>query len=156
AASGKEMQYLSGSANPVNSVAFDPGGRWLYAGERTGWNLESGRGEKLIDGVPAGQNVLSEDGRTLAVVNGRNTSVGIWDVASKKHVLDLNPGGGSIAQSVALSRDGQLAAVSYQWGSAESEKFMVEMQKPPDSKQIRKQAEERDRKQKEDLIKAMS
>src|SRR5262249_37659280 len=104
-----------------------------------------------IDGIPPGQNVLSEDGKTLAAVNGRNAAVAIWDVASKKHVLDLNPGGESIAQLVALSRDGRLAAVTYHLGSSESEKFLTEMQKPPDPKQIRKQAEERDRKRDEDL-----
>jgi WD40 repeat protein len=122
--SGRETARLSGGVNVPYSVAFDASGRHLYAGERTSWNFESGRGEKLVGGAGAYLSAFSANGRVLALAAPDRPDVTVWDVAAKRPTATLSPSGPSAVGHVALSADGRLAAVSYTWSRAQIDRYL--------------------------------
>ena len=112
-ATGREITRFTGGVNIPFSVAFAQAGRRLFSGERTSWNLDSGRAERVTGGPFSIATAISEDGRTLAIAHMSGPAVEIWDASQKTRVSTLAPAGTARAMAVGLSRDGKLAAVSY-------------------------------------------
>ena len=112
-ATGRERRRFTGGVNIPFSVAFAQAGRRLFSGERTSWNLDSGRAERVSGGPFSIATAISEDGRTLAIGHMNGPEVEIWDASQKVRVSTLAAAGTSRVMAVGLSRDGKLAAVSY-------------------------------------------
>ena len=125
-ATGKEQADLKGSAvrdgaqrahtEPVQSVAYSPGGKTLASGSQDHtirlWDVATGK-ERAVLGH--GQTVYSvaysPDGKTLASGSGgiENGRIKLWDVATGKEKANLK-GPVNLVYSVAFSPDGKTLA----------------------------------------------
>ena len=112
-ATGREVARFAVGANVPFSVGFAAMGRRLFAGERTRWDLDSGRAERVSAGPFSYTTAISDDGRTLAIGHSDGPEVEIWDAGQKTKTSTLATSGTSRVGSVGLSRDGRLAAVTY-------------------------------------------
>jgi polar amino acid transport system permease protein len=109
------VQELSGHADAVVSVIFDPKGSTLFSASRDGtirlWDVASGQVEATLD-VPGGQPLigasLAADGGTLACIT-EDGGVHVWDVATGQVLQSIGPNE-SAERAVALSPDGTLVA----------------------------------------------
>jgi WD40 repeat protein len=128
-ASGKERVRASqGHVGPVLSVAFSADGKSVVSGGRDGlvglWNSESGqeRRRPLLAGDFQAVTALPADGKTFLTVgnsvspNGQSllhaifqapTQVCVWDTATGRKLRQFEGPATGVAQSLALSPDGQ-------------------------------------------------
>ena len=121
---GKQLAKLSGRTNMAYNVAFSADGTQLYSGDRTRWDLRTGRGlrvaarsaSELTYGIP------SPDGRVLAVMRPNSNLLTLVESGSGRELFTLTPSGEAGAvQRVRFSADGSMLVASYS---------AVEMQKP--------------------------
>ena len=113
-----DRSLLGKHINGVESVAFNPGGRWLASagGDRAAylWDLKRGELAMVLDRAPESEETLANrvafapDGSTLAVAND-DGSVTLWDVASgiQRHNFRASTQG---VRCLAFSPDGLLLA----------------------------------------------
>ena len=113
-ATGRETARFTASVSVPYSLGFSADGRRLYAGARTVWNFDAGRGEKLIAGTGLTVSALSGDGRVLATALPGAADVTVQDVTSSRPSVRLPGSSESDVGAIAVSRDGALVAVSYQ------------------------------------------
>lgn len=120
---------LRGHENPVGQVAFSPDGRWLASASIASrnedgqkdlgvqlWEVNTGVGAVLpghTDTVTA--VVFSPDGQTMAS-GSMDTSIRLWDVATRRVSKVLNGGGSQILQLI-WSPDGRWLASGNQGGT---------------------------------------
>ncbi|HZN05795.1 MAG TPA: caspase family protein [Pyrinomonadaceae bacterium] len=113
---GKQLAKLSGRTNMAYSVAFSADGTQLYSGDRTRWDLRTGRGLRVASRSSAENSYgfPSLDGRLLAVVRPNSNVLSLVEVPSGREVFTLTPSGeAGTVQRVRFSRDGTLIAASY-------------------------------------------
>jgi WD40 repeat protein len=113
---GKRLANLTGRTNMAFNVAFSADGTQLYTGDRTRWDLRTGRGLRLTArSLDKTWGFTSPDGRLLAVMRPNNAAVSIVEVASGQPLHTLAPSGNSpvIVQRVRFSPDGTTLAVIY-------------------------------------------
>ncbi len=118
ASTGKQERILEGPTLPIRQVAFGGKGQVAAAGAdgliyvwdtEEGHRLWNGRTEGMVDAL-----AFNDDGRYLATGDTRG-DFAIWDATDGKKLLDLPGDRDNLgwARSVALTRDGHLAAVGY-------------------------------------------
>lgn len=91
--SGKQLATLSGRTNMAYNVAFNADGTQLYSGDRTRWDLRTGRGLRLAT-RPADKGmygVTSPDGRTIALIRPNAGAVLLVEVPGGKQLHTLAP-----------------------------------------------------------------
>jgi WD40 repeat protein/uncharacterized caspase-like protein len=114
--SGKQLTKLSGRTNMAYNVAFNADGTLLSSGDRTRWDLRTGRGLRLVP-KPTDKTwgILSPDGRLLAMMRPTNSVVSVVDVATGQQVHALTPSAANavVVQRVRFSADGTTLAVLY-------------------------------------------
>ena len=113
---GKQVSNLTGRTNMAFNVAFSGDGTQLYSGDRTRWDLRTGRGLRL--GARSAEKTFgfpSPDGRLLAVMRPNSAAVSIVESASGQQLHTLAPSGNAaiIVQRVRFSPDGTMLAVVY-------------------------------------------
>jgi WD40 repeat protein len=111
--SGQLIRKLDGPVNLSRKVTLDSAHGRLYSGQRTAWNLKSGRGEQILGSVPGVMGFLSAGGEILADPSQNNGDVRIWNVASGAQISTLESGLEAVPNQVVLSTDSRLAAVTY-------------------------------------------
>ncbi|HEX2269874.1 MAG TPA: caspase family protein [Pyrinomonadaceae bacterium] len=113
---GKQLATLSGRTNMAYNVAFNADGTQLSSGDRTRWDLRTGRGlrlaarssDKTTYGIP------SPDGRTLAMIRPNSGAISIVEVPSGRQLHNLTPPPNtSMVQMARFSPDSALLAVIY-------------------------------------------
>ncbi len=113
---GKQLAKLSGRTNMAYNVAFSADGTELYSGDRTRWDLRTGRGLRVAS-RPAGEmsyGITSPDGRTLAVMKPNSNVLSLLEVPSGRQLSTLTPSGeAGVVQRVRFSTDGSMLAVTY-------------------------------------------
>ncbi len=119
AAGSRDRSTLVGHGTAVSGVAFGDGSRLVTAGlDGTArlWDASSGREvRRFVDSITAAA-VLSSDGSRLLASGGVPA---IWDVASGRRLMTLDPGDGSSSYpSVAFSPDERFVAVGGSSGRA--------------------------------------
>jgi uncharacterized caspase-like protein len=109
--SGKQVLKLSGRTNPASEVAFSSDGAHLFSGERTIWDLKTGRGlrlssaqadSRLLSPAPSPEliaaidpkglithSALSADGQLLAA-SSADSSVSIWNAKAQQELRTLS------------------------------------------------------------------
>lgn len=109
---GHLMRKLEGTVTPSLNVSFDSAHGRLYSGQKTVWNLESGRGEQILAGVQDAMGVLGPRGSVLAepLTNG---DVRIRDVPTSAQISTLSAGVSAAVDKIVFSTSGRIAAVSY-------------------------------------------
>jgi WD40 repeat protein/uncharacterized caspase-like protein len=113
---GKQLGNLTGRTNMAFNVAFSPDGTQLCSGDRTRWDLRTGRGLRLGAKSPGKTwGVTSRDGRLLAVMRPNNATVSLIDVASGQQLHTLAPSGNApiLVERVRFSPDGTMLGVVY-------------------------------------------
>jgi WD40 repeat protein/uncharacterized caspase-like protein len=113
---GKQLTNLTGRTNMAMNVAFSADGTQLYSGDRTVWDLRTGRGLRLVARSPEKSfGTPSRDGRLIAVMRPNSAAVSIIEVANGQQLHTLAPSGkgGIIVQRVRFSPDGTMLAVIY-------------------------------------------
>ncbi len=113
--SGKQLTNLTGRTNMASNVAFSADGTQLYSGDRTRWDLRTGRGLRLAPrssdksfGTP------SPDARLMAVRRPNSGVLSIVEVPSGRQVQTLTPSGNAgMVQHVRFSPDSSMLAVIY-------------------------------------------
>ena len=121
---GKQLAKLSGRTNMAYNVAFSADGTQLYSGDRTRWDLRTGRGLRVASRSPAEMSygITSPDGRILAVMRPNSNVLSLLEVPSGRELSTLTPSGeAGTAQRVRFSADGSMLAVTY---------GVMEMQQP--------------------------
>ena len=128
ATSGKLLRRLqghdpkAGAVGAVNSVVFDPQGRWLFSGGEDGriirWSLPNGENLGVWQAPEKVHSLaLSPDGTTLASgLSGASKQISLWNVADGKIIRTLDGHTSSIGSpnGLAFSPDGKrLASASY-------------------------------------------
>jgi WD40 repeat protein/uncharacterized caspase-like protein len=111
--SGQLIRTLDGPVNLSRKVTLDSAHGRLYSGQKTAWNLKSGRGEQVLGSVPGTMGSLSGDGAILADPSQSNGDVRIWNVASGAQISTLESGLEAVPNQVVFSTDVRLAAVTY-------------------------------------------
>jgi WD40 repeat protein/uncharacterized caspase-like protein len=114
--SGKQVANLTGRTNMAFSVAFSADGTQLYSGDRTRWDLRTGRGLRLAPkSAEKSFGFPSPDGRLLAVMRPNSGVLSIVEVPSGRAVQTLTPSGpaGVVVQRVRFSPDSSMLAVIY-------------------------------------------
>jgi len=112
---GKQVANLTGRTNPAFNVAFSADGTQLYSGDRTRWDLRTGRGLRLVArSAEKSFGFPSPDGRLLALMRPNSGVLPIVDVVSGQTVLTLTPSGDTgVVQRVRFSPDASMLAVMY-------------------------------------------
>ena len=112
---GKQVANLTGRTNPAFNVAFSADGTQLYSGDRTRWDLRTGRGLRLVArSAEKSFGFPSPDGRLLALMRPNSGVLPIVDVVSGQTVLTLTPSGDTgVVQRVRFSPDASVLAVMY-------------------------------------------
>ena len=113
---GKQIANLTGRTNMTFNVAFSADGTTLYSGDRTRWDLRTGRGLRL--GAKSSEKTFgftSPDGRFVAAMRPNSPAVSIIDVASGQQLHTLAPSGsaGIVVQRVRFNPDSTRLAVVY-------------------------------------------
>jgi WD40 repeat protein len=121
AATGNEVQALTGHEWPVHGVVFSTDGRHLASCSADTtvriWDRTTGQQLRVLEPRHAArvQNVaFSRDGKFLASA-GWDRTVKVWETANWKLVHNLRDSSGAAAQCVAFGRDSRRLA----WGSAD-------------------------------------
>lgn len=114
---GQPIRTLEGRVNVSFSVALDTAHGRLYSGQKTAWNLQSGRGEQILAGVPGTMGVLGRGGAVLAEPSQDSGDVRIWNVVTGAQVSTLSPGWGAIPDEIVFSPSARIAAVTYRPGT---------------------------------------
>ena len=112
---GKQLSNLTGRTNMAANVAFSADGTQLYSGDRTRWDLRTGRGLRLT-GKPGVKSfgIPSPDGRWLAMLNLNSATVPLLEVPSGRQVYTLTPSvDAGLVQRIRFSPDSTMLAVSY-------------------------------------------
>ena len=113
---GKQTANLTGRTNMAFNVAFSADGMQLYTGDRTRWDLRTGRGLRLAaKSSEKTWGFTSPDGRLLAAMWPNSSAVLIVDVASGQLLHTLKPSGSAaiIVQRLRFSPDATVLAVTY-------------------------------------------
>jgi WD40 repeat protein/uncharacterized caspase-like protein len=113
---GKQLGNLTGRTNMAFNVLFSNDGTQLYSGDRTRWDLRTGRGLRLAPkSSEKTWGITTRDGRLLAVMQPNKANVSIIDVASGQQLHTLAPSGSGaiIVQRVRFSPDSTVLAVMY-------------------------------------------
>jgi WD40 repeat protein len=116
------VRSFRSTANSIASLAFDPDGKALFAGDQSGEikfiDLKSGLLKKSFQALGASQVwpatralVLSPDGRYLLSAAGLN-NVKLWDVEAGKEILQSD-WFGLCENCIAFSADGKLFAATH-------------------------------------------
>jgi WD40 repeat protein len=111
--SGQLLRKLDGPVNLSRKVTLDSARGRLYSGQKTAWNLKSGRGEQILGNVPGTMGILSPDGAVLAEPSQNSGEVLIWNVASGAQISTLASGLEAVPNQVVFSADARRAAVTY-------------------------------------------
>jgi WD40 repeat protein len=111
--SGRRLHYLNGHVTDIRSLAWQPGGNSLVAGENFPgkmqvWDADNGQ---LLRTIQAHNHVLSAlawrpDGRQLASASA-DQRVRIWDAETWEPVTTIDPAHNGTAAALAWSEDGQ-------------------------------------------------
>lgn len=127
--SGREIAKLSHDQF-VSSIAFSPDGNWLATGtvdtEKKSavriWKVDSGQKvDELLIGQPIHSVTFSPNGQWLAI-NRTGDALDIWEIGSRRNVVQLLHGVDPLIESVAFSPDSQwLATLSYKNSGTVSE-----------------------------------
>jgi WD40 repeat protein/uncharacterized caspase-like protein len=120
---GKRLANFTGRTNMAFNVTFSPDGTQLYSGDRTRWDLRTGRGLRLMPKSPETSfGIPSPDGRLLALTAPNNSEVSLVEVPSGQQVHVLKSlGPNKAVQRIRFSADGSVLAVIY--GATETQKF---------------------------------
>jgi WD40 repeat protein/uncharacterized caspase-like protein len=113
---GKQLANLTGRTNMAFNVAFSADGTQLYSGDRTRWDLRTGRGLRLAaKSSEKTWGITSPDGRLLAVMRPNNAAVAIVEAASGQQLHTLAPSGSSpvIVERVRFTPDSNVLAIIY-------------------------------------------
>jgi WD40 repeat protein/uncharacterized caspase-like protein len=112
---GKRVTNLTGRTNLAFSVAFSADGTQLYSGDRTRWDLRTGRGLRLAAKSPEKSlGIASPDGRLIALMRPNNGVVSIVEVSTARPLQTLTPAGDAgTVQRVRFSPDSNMLAVIY-------------------------------------------
>lgn len=113
---GKQLATLSGRTNMAYNVAFNADGTQLYSGDRTRWDLRTGRGVRLAarSGDKGMYGVTSPDGRTIAMIRPSAGAVSLVEVPSGKQLHTLAPPANTgMVQRARYSADSAMLAVIY-------------------------------------------
>jgi WD40 repeat protein/uncharacterized caspase-like protein len=112
---GKQLLKVSGRANAAYAVGFKEDGTRLFSGGRTSWDLRTGRGLRLLNGLADEMLSLpSADGRFVAAFLPHTSRVAIFDTSNGRQVQTLSPALSTGAvQRVKFSRDGSLLMATY-------------------------------------------
>ena len=113
---GKQLSNLTGRTNMAGNVRFSDDGMQLYSGDRTRWDLRTGRGLRLT-AKPADKSfgIPSPDGRWIALMRLNTAALSIIDVASGAQLHTLTPSVNApiIVERVRFNADGTMLAVIY-------------------------------------------
>jgi WD40 repeat protein/uncharacterized caspase-like protein len=112
---GKQLSNLTGRTNMAFNVAFSADGTQLYSGDRTRWDLRTGRGLRLAaKSAEKTFGIPSPDGRLIALMRPNSGVLPIVEVPSGRQVQTLTPGGDAgVVQRVRFSPDASMLAVIY-------------------------------------------
>ena len=130
-AHGEVLQQGSGSG--ITALAVADSGAWVAAADEAGdlqaWHLTAGARHpqpvhRLVRSVISAMAVVSGD-RGVGYVT-RDGHVGIWELDGPATLADITPGrAGQLVGSIALSPDGQLAAVG-----SEGSVYVINLRNP--------------------------
>jgi WD40 repeat protein/uncharacterized caspase-like protein len=112
---GKQLTNLTGRTNMAFNVAFSADGTQLYSGDRTHWDLRTGRGLRLAT-RPSEKNfgTTSPDARLMAVMRPNSGVLSIVEIPGGRQVQTLTPSGDAgVVQRVRFSPDSSMLAVIY-------------------------------------------
>ena len=113
---GKQLATLSGRTNMAHDVAFNADGTQLYSGDRTRWDLRTGRGLRLAakSSDKGMYGVTSPDGRTIAMIRPSAGAVSLAEVPTGKPLQTLAPPANTgMGQRARFSADSTMLAVIY-------------------------------------------
>ena len=112
---GKRLANLTGRTNMAFSVAFSADGTQLYSGDRTRWDLRTGRGLRLAaKSSEKSFGFPSPDGRLIAVMRPTSGVLSIVEAHNGQQVHALTPAANAmVVQRVRFSPDSSLLAVTY-------------------------------------------
>lgn len=118
-ADGKLLNTLEGHTFPVNKLRFSPTGDRLFSASMDTWVRIWDRNGKLLDTFePTGADNLpneiqgigiSPDGTMLGSVPFDGPAK-VWNLDSKKEIVNLGVNGGDVTSDIAFSPDGQFVA----------------------------------------------
>jgi WD40 repeat protein/uncharacterized caspase-like protein len=111
--SGQLIRKLEGPINLSRKVTLDSAHGRLYSGQKTSWNLKSGRGEQILGSVQGIMGILSADGTILADPSQNDGDVRIWNVANGAQISTLSSGLEAVPNQLVFSADTRLAAITY-------------------------------------------
>lgn len=111
----KQLANLSGRTNMAFNVRFSADGTQLSSGDRTRWDLRTGRGLRVVaQSSDKTFGILSPDGRTSATMKPNSNLLLLIEVPSGRQLHTLTPSGETgVVQHTRFSADGTLLAVSY-------------------------------------------
>lgn len=114
--SGKPLLRLNGRINRAHSVHFSDDGTRLFSGGQTSWDLRTGRGLRLVSGIPDEVfSAPSRDGRLVAAFARNSNAIAILDTSTGQLIQTLAPAPSvGIVRRIKFSRDGALLAAIYQ------------------------------------------
>ena len=111
---GKQITNLSGRTNMAGNVSFSADGMQLYSGDRTRWDLRTGRGLRLNSKPPEKSfGTPSPDGRWLALMTLNTGMVSVVETPSGNQVHALAPPANGLVQRVRFSPDSTMLVVIY-------------------------------------------
>ena len=112
---GKQLSNLSGRTNMATNVGFSADGTQLFSGDRTRWDLRTGRGLRVTAKLPDKTfGISSPDGRLLASRTPNSGTIAIIEVATGRQLYSLTPSGdGVLVQLTRFSPDSSMLAVIY-------------------------------------------
>lgn len=113
---GKQLATLSGRTNMAYNAEFNADGTHLSSGDRTRWDLRTGRGLRLAprSSDKATYGITSPDGRTLAMRQPNSGAISIVEVPTGRQLHNLAPPANtSMVQMARFSPDSALLAVIY-------------------------------------------
>jgi WD40 repeat protein/uncharacterized caspase-like protein len=112
---GKQLSKLSGRTNLAYNVAFSADGSQLYSGDRTRWDLRTGRGLRVASRPPEMTfGITSPDGRILAVMRPNSNVLSLVETPSGRQLTTLTPSGeAGPVQRVRFNTNGTMLAVTY-------------------------------------------
>ncbi len=112
---GKQLANLSGRTNMAYNVAFSADGTLLSSGDRTRWDLRTGRGLRLTaKSSEKTFGIASPDGKVLAVRRLNSGVLTLVEVAGGRELQTLTPpADAGVVQRVRFNADSTLLAVIY-------------------------------------------